>query len=184
MFKSCIKVDLNHPHPHQTECIPSRRNTTINKLCWSVNIKRLRGWREKKIFFHPLMEPSTITFEQRDWVTRRMAVFCGLRQRGSIIILENITANDGHPGHQRWSSHKSHALYNRPVTLEGWRENNAHGWFLSSVALLLISAKKASACRANSHRGCKNHNVVGKLLMATVRIHMSHSISHVLSLRR
>lgn len=30
----------------------------------------------KRIFFHPLMEPSTITFQRRDGIARRTAVLC------------------------------------------------------------------------------------------------------------
>lgn len=123
---------------------PRAEEDDINKLAWRANIKLLSGWevewREKKIFFPLLMEPSTITFS-REMESQGGWRFCGPRQRGSIITIENITANGGHPGHQRWSSHKFHALYNRPVTLEGWSENNAHGWFLSSSVLLLITAK-------------------------------------------
>lgn len=132
-----IKATSSNPmHPRAGE-------DDINKLGWRVNIKLVSGWEVegKENIFSPFNGAVNNHFSAERWSHEADGGFCGPRQRGSIITIENITANDGHPGHQRWSSHKFHALYNRPVTLEGWRENNAHGWFLSSTVLLLITAK-------------------------------------------
>lgn len=57
---------------------PGAMKEDINKHSWRVNITHQSGWEgtkgKERIFFHPLMEPSTITFQPRDGVTRRMAV--------------------------------------------------------------------------------------------------------------
>lgn len=106
---------------------PSVREDDINQPRWWVNIKPLSGQSGGGIFFFfPSLFNGAVNNQGKQ--SHGGWRLCGPRQRGSIITIENITANDRHPGHQRWSSHKFHALHNRPVTFEGWRENNAQGW--------------------------------------------------------
>lgn len=136
------------------------------------------------------MEPSTIAFQK--WRRSHGAdflfflvffFFCSLNKTDDFsapLSRQTLRRSTDIPGHQIRSSHKSPCS-----TLTGWRENNAAGWFLSSAALLLISAnnlppthpnKKAAARWANSNT-VNEKNVMGQRTWPCVPLHLSR-LSH------